>query len=67
MLLRTDYDHAVTRQHLFSGCHAFAKKIVPTKRIVWFYGPGAAEFQPRMVSLGLLHDGPPVLEYGPVA
>ena len=42
MLLRTDYDHAVTRQHLFSGCHAFAKKIVPTKRIVWFYGPGAA-------------------------
>lgn len=36
MLLRTDFDHAKTRAHLFSGCAAFAKKIVLTKRIVWF-------------------------------
>ena len=36
MLLRTDYDHAATRQHLFSGCAQFAKKLVLTKRIVWF-------------------------------
>jgi hypothetical protein len=41
MLLRTNYDHAATRQHLFSDCNAFAKKIVLTKRIVWFDGPGA--------------------------
>jgi hypothetical protein len=26
MLLRTDYDHAATRQHLFSGCPAFARR-----------------------------------------
>jgi hypothetical protein len=53
MLLRTDYDHAVTRRHLFSDCHAFAKKIVLTKRIVWFDGPNSAIVQSRMVSMGL--------------
>ena len=42
MLLRTDFDHAKTRQHLFSGCPQFAKKLVLTKRIVWFDKPGAA-------------------------
>jgi hypothetical protein len=42
MLLRTDFDHAKTRQHLFSKCSVFAKKIVLTRRIVWFEGPGAS-------------------------
>ena len=42
MLLRTDYDHAKTRQHLFGECRQFAKKIVLTRRIVWFDGPNAA-------------------------
>jgi hypothetical protein len=36
MLLRTDYDHAKTRQHLFKHCKAFTKKVVLTKRIMWF-------------------------------
>ena len=36
MLLRCDYDHAITRQHLFANCPQFAKKLVLTKRIVWF-------------------------------
>ena len=36
MLLRTDYDHAKTRAHLFKDCPQFAKKVVLTKRIVWF-------------------------------
>src|SRR5262245_39853778 len=27
MLLRTDFDHAATRRHLFGGCPYFAKKI----------------------------------------
>jgi hypothetical protein len=31
MLLRTDFDHAKTRAHLFSGCPAFAKKPVLTR------------------------------------
>ena len=36
MLMRTDFDHAKTRSHLFRDCPAFAKKVVLTKRIVWF-------------------------------
>lgn len=42
MLLRTDFDHAKTRQHLFGRCKQFCDKIVLTKRIVWFEKPGAA-------------------------
>jgi hypothetical protein len=64
MLLRTDYDHAATRQHLFSGCYAFARKIVLTKRIVWFDGPGAApSFNHAWYLWDWLHDGPPELAY----
>jgi len=36
MLLRTDYDHAKTRQHLFGKCDQFWMKLVLTKRIKWF-------------------------------
>ena len=42
MLLRTDFDHAASRLHLFSKCPAFTRKVVLTKRIVWFDGPKAA-------------------------
>jgi hypothetical protein len=41
MLLRTDYDHAHSRIHLFAGCQSFAKKVVLTQRIIWFDGPKA--------------------------
>jgi hypothetical protein len=33
MLLRTDFDHAATRAHLFASRPMFAKKVVLTKRI----------------------------------
>lgn len=36
MLLRTDYDHAKSRAHLFRDCRVFSKKVVLLKRIVWF-------------------------------
>src|SRR5262249_47347238 len=36
MLLRTDFDHAKGRQHLFGKCPQFAQKVVLTKRIRWF-------------------------------
>ena len=53
MLLRTGYDHAATRQHLFAGCPIFAKKLVLTKRIVWFDGPKPApSFNLRVISVG---------------
>jgi hypothetical protein len=66
MLLRTDYDHAMTRQHLFSGCSMFTKKVVLTKRIVWFDGPKAApSFNHAWYIWDWMHKGPPVLAYGP--
>jgi hypothetical protein len=36
MLLRTDFDHAKSRRHLFADQRAFTKKLVLTKRIQWF-------------------------------
>jgi hypothetical protein len=36
MLLRCDFDHAKRRAYLFADCPQFAKKIVLTRRIVWF-------------------------------
>lgn len=39
MLLRSDYDHAKSRRHLFADNPTFAKRIVLTKRIVWFVDP----------------------------
>jgi hypothetical protein len=67
MLLRTDYDHAKTRQHLFAGCPAFARKLVLTKRIVWFDGPRAApSFNHCWMIWNWKHVGPPTLAYGPI-
>jgi hypothetical protein len=66
MLLRTDYDHAKTRQHLFSGCRQFAKKLVLTKRIVWFESEKAApSFNHAWFIWDWKHKGPPTLAYGP--
>jgi hypothetical protein len=66
MLLRTDFDHARTRQHLFSSCPAFAKKIVLTKRIVWFDSPKAApSFNHAWYVWNHSHQGLPTLAYEP--
>jgi hypothetical protein len=51
MLLRTDFDHAASRAHLFADCAMFAKKVVLTKRIRWFEDPNGR------------HRGPPTLAY----
>jgi hypothetical protein len=66
MLLRTDYDHAVTRHHLFACCPAFAKKLVLTKRIVWFDRPGKSKspsYNHAWFVWNWAHEGPPVLAY----
>ncbi len=66
MLLRTDFDHAKTRQHLFSGCPAFAKKLVLTKRIKWFAdSTGSPSFNHAWYLWDWQHKGPPTLAYGP--
>jgi hypothetical protein len=50
MLLRTDFDHAQSRRHLFADCPFIAKKLVLTKRIRWFKDSTAS---PRSITLGI--------------
>lgn len=65
MLLRADYDHAKTRQHLFLDTR-FAKKIILTKRIRWFEGTkGGPSFNHSWFCWSVDHKGPPTLAYGP--
>lgn len=67
MLLRTDFDHAKTRSRLFSGCPAFAKKLVLTRRIKWFEdSKGQPSFNHAWFIWDWRHSGPPTLAYGPV-
>jgi hypothetical protein len=64
MLLRTDFDHAKGRRHLFGECPIFAKKLVLTRRIVWFEAPKAApSFNHAWYIWDWKHVGPPVLAY----
>lgn len=70
MLLRTDFDHAKTRSYLFRDCPAFAKKVVLTKRIVWFEpDPGSKGKSPSFNHAWFIwdwmHDGPPTIGYAP--
>jgi hypothetical protein len=64
MLLRTDYDHAKTRQHLFGQCPKFAKKLVLTKRIRWFENSiGAPSFNHAWYIWNRMHFGNPAIVY----
>lgn len=68
MLMRTDFDHAKSRSHLFRDCPAFAKKVVLTKRIVWFEPePGSKGKSPSFNHAWFIwdwkHEGPPTIGY----
>lgn len=64
MLLRTDYDHAKERVHLFGKCPQFAAKIVLTTRIKWFKKNVASpSFNHAWYIWAIDHDGPPHLYY----
>lgn len=66
MLLRTDFDHAKTRAHLFGGHRFFAKKVVLTKRIKWFEeSTGSPSFNHAWFIWDWQHQGAPTLAYGP--
>jgi methylase of polypeptide subunit release factors len=66
MLLRTDFDHAKTRQYLFGGCPQFARKVVLTKRIQWFEdSKGSPSFNHAWFIWDWKHEGAPTLAYGP--
>lgn len=64
MLLRTDFDHARTRKHLFAEHAAFAKKIVLRKRIKWFEdSKGSPSFNHAWYVWDWQHAGAPILAY----
>jgi hypothetical protein len=64
MLLRTDFDHAKTRRHLFDGNSAFSMKIVLTKRIIWFERQGAApSFNHAWYLWNWKHTGAPIIAW----
>jgi hypothetical protein len=66
MLLRTDFDHAHTRRHLFGDCRQFWAKVVLTKRIKWFQdSKGQPSFNHAWFLWSWAHDGVPMLAYGP--
>ena len=70
MLLRTDFDHAKSRTHLFRDCPAFAKKLVLMKRIAWFVEEnGRPKASPSFNHAWYIwdwkHEGPPTIGYGP--
>jgi hypothetical protein len=70
MLLRTDFDHAKGRTHLFRDNPAFAKKVVLMKRIAWFVeADGRPKASPSFNHAWYIwdwkHSGPPSIAYGP--
>jgi len=70
MLLRVDFDSAKTRAHLFRDCPAWSKKIVLTKRIVWFEPQTGAKGKSPSENHAVYiwdwkHDGPPTISYAP--
>jgi hypothetical protein len=66
MLLRTDFDHAKSRQYLFGLCRQFRSKIVLTKRIKWFENSqGQPSFNHAWFIWDWKHEGAPRLAYGP--
>ena len=70
MLLRTDFDHAKSRTHLFRDCPAFTKKVVLMKRICWFVeANGKPKASPSFNHAWFIwdwkHEGAPTIAYGP--
>ena len=64
MLLRTDFDHAKSRKHLFGECASFWKKVVLTKRIKWFDGSDGQPSFNHAWYIWAAHSGKPTLAYG---
>ena len=70
LLFRCDYDHANSRRHLFADHPAFARRIILTKRIVWFVEEnGKPKASPSYNHMWVVwdwkHRGPPIVEYAP--
>jgi hypothetical protein len=63
MLLRVDFDSAITRQHLFRHCKYFAGKVVLLNWIKWFEGPSSPSDNHSWFVWSCGHVGPPTITY----
>lgn len=67
MLLTVDFDSAVTRQHLFGDCDQWCKKVILTKRILWFKSPDGRRHSSSTNHAWYIwdwkHNGPPTIAY----
>jgi hypothetical protein len=63
MLLRNDFDSAITRQHLFRNNPMFAGKIVLLNRIKWFAGPKSPSDNHSWVLFDREYKGSPIIQY----
>jgi hypothetical protein len=63
MLLRNDFDSAISRQHLFRNNSMFAGKLVLLNRIKWFVGPSSPSDNHAWFLFDRDHRGGPSIRY----
>jgi hypothetical protein len=64
MVLRTDFDHAKSRKHLFKDCPQFSKKVVLLSRVRWIPGStGSPSFNHAWFIWSWQHTGAPTIAY----
>ena len=63
MLLRVDFDSALTRQHLFRRNPNFAGKVVLLNRIKWFEGPSSPSDNHGWFVWNRAHVSAPTIQY----
>jgi hypothetical protein len=63
MLLRSDFDSAITRQCVFRNCARFAGKLVLLNRIRWFEGSSSPSDNHAWYLWFVDHVGPPIIRY----
>jgi hypothetical protein len=63
MLLRNDFDSAISRQHLFRNNPMFAGKIVLLNRIKWFVGASSPSDNHSWFTWSREHRGGPAIHY----
>jgi hypothetical protein len=67
VLLKTDFDAAKTRQHLFGHCDIFEMKLVLTRRIRWFAdSKGSPSTNHAWFCWSWAHRGQPTITYAPI-
>jgi hypothetical protein len=63
MLLRNDFDSAISRQHLFRDNSLFGFKLVLLNRIKWFEGPSSPSDNHAWFYWSTKHVGTPTVRY----